>query len=222
MSGVKRSQTPEAIAYQKAYYEAHKEKVKADEKARREADPEAYNAKQNARRAASPEKFRAYDNARDKDARNARQRERAAEKRANGIKRIRNDYDPIMSTIYKARRRARELGAPGSYTKAQILTMFDAQNGQCVYCKTSLHNGYHKDHIKALARGGSNDISNIQLLCQPCNNRKHARDADEFAAMIAAELAIGHLASGGAPARTKDSINAEAVERILSRLVSRV
>lgn len=39
--------------------------------------------------------------------------------------------------------------------------------------------GMNMDHRVALARGGSNDILNIELLCPPCNNRK--RDKDEIA-----------------------------------------
>lgn len=39
----------------------------------------------------------------------------------------------------------------------------------------------HVDHIKALARGGSNWPSNLQLTCGPCNNRKRAIDPIEFA-----------------------------------------
>jgi 5-methylcytosine-specific restriction endonuclease McrA len=36
--------------------------------------------------------------------------------------------------------------------------------------------GFHVDHKIALANGGTNDRSNIELLCPPCNLRKHAKD----------------------------------------------
>lgn len=50
--------------------------------------------------------------------------------------------------------------------------------GECRSCKKAIDrqiSPYHKecfDHIVPLARGGANDISNIQLLCVPCNSEK--------------------------------------------------
>lgn len=39
---------------------------------------------------------------------------------------------------------------------------------------------YHVDHIVPLIAGGSNDRSNLQILCQPCNNSKSSKDQIEF------------------------------------------
>ena len=33
----------------------------------------------------------------------------------------------------------------------------------------------HIDHIVALAKGGTNDLCNLQLLCDVCNRKKAAR-----------------------------------------------
>lgn len=183
-----RSQTNEAKAYQKAYYEANKERLKAYQKALREADPEADRAKQRARRAANIEAVNARDRARwqiRKDDHNAKRVEKAAALRETGVKRA---FDPIMNRIYRSNRRALERNAPGRHTKPEILSMLEAQGFKCVYCPADLRDGYHKDHIKALARGGSNDIGNIQLTCAKCNQSKHAMDVEKFLATRNKEL----------------------------------
>jgi 5-methylcytosine-specific restriction endonuclease McrA len=77
--------------------------------------------------------------------------------------------------------RAKLHAAEGSHTREQIAALHDSQGGKCVYCRVSLKNGYHADHIKPLSKGGSNWIANIQLTCGPCNNRKRATDPIQFA-----------------------------------------
>jgi 5-methylcytosine-specific restriction endonuclease McrA len=81
-------------------------------------------------------------------------------------------------------RRARELGAEGSFTLDEIKALLQHQRGKCVYCARSIRKDYHVDHRVALARGGSNWISNIQLTCGPCNRRKGATDPIEYARRI--------------------------------------
>jgi 5-methylcytosine-specific restriction endonuclease McrA len=77
--------------------------------------------------------------------------------------------------------RAKLYAAEGSHTREQIQALYASQDGKCVYCRVSLKGGYHADHIKPLSKGGSNWITNIQLTCGPCNNRKRATDPIEFA-----------------------------------------
>lgn len=45
--------------------------------------------------------------------------------------------------------------------------------GQCVQCRSKEKLEY--DHIIPYSRGGSDTARNLQLLCEPCNRRKHAR-----------------------------------------------
>ncbi|HAZ43270.1 MAG TPA: HNH endonuclease [Cyanobacteria bacterium UBA11369] len=57
--------------------------------------------------------------------------------------------------------------------------VFNRDNYQCKSCgKTQQETELTVDHIIALARGGSNDISNLQTLCRSCNQqKKHHFDA---------------------------------------------
>jgi 5-methylcytosine-specific restriction endonuclease McrA len=80
--------------------------------------------------------------------------------------------------------RAKLYAAEGNHTREEIKALHEKQNGRCVYCYRRLGEEYHADHIVPLSRGGSNWISNIQLTCGPCNNRKRATDPIEYARRI--------------------------------------
>lgn len=45
------------------------------------------------------------------------------------------------------------------------------------------------DHKVPSCRGGTDDLRNLTLACVPCNTRKGRRTADEFYAILSAELA---------------------------------
>lgn len=78
-------------------------------------------------------------------------------------------------------RKARRRGAEGAYTLAELQALAERQRHRCAECKTSIKRKFHVDHIMPLVRGGSNRISNIQLLCAPCNQRKQARHPLDWA-----------------------------------------
>lgn len=80
----------------------------------------------------------------------------------------------------EANRRARIRSAAGTHTLDQVLELCRKQKGKCACCRVSLGDRYHRDHITPLASGGSNDISNIQILCPGCNRSKNARDPIKF------------------------------------------
>ena len=72
----------------------------------------------------------------------------------------------------------------GQHTAADVKRILLRQGQICVYCKTSLKDKYHVDHITSLARGGSNGPENIQCLCPSCNLAKSDKVPEEYARSI--------------------------------------
>ena len=80
----------------------------------------------------------------------------------------------IVSVLANHKRRAQKKNIGGSFTIKDVRAMLIRQHGRCVVCRVNISKIYHIDHIMPLALGGSNKISNIQLLCPYCNRSKHA------------------------------------------------
>jgi 5-methylcytosine-specific restriction endonuclease McrA len=177
------------LAVQKRYRDAHAEETKA----KHAANKDAINAERRAERAANPEKFRAYDRKRtrvltpeqrDKANANARRRwendpTNNAEKRAKSRKIQKNNREGCRASEHKSR--ARRKNAEGFFTAEDIDRIYKAQKGKCALCRVPLKTDFHRDHIIPLSKGGTNWPRNIQLLCQPCNQRKHSKDPIDFA-----------------------------------------
>ena len=89
--------------------------------------------------------------------------------------------NPEKFRAWDRRKLAKRRGAPGAHTAEDIADIRKLQKGRCAYCKVKLGEFYHVDHITALSRGGTNDRQNLQILCQPCNQAKHALDPIRFA-----------------------------------------
>jgi len=86
---------------------------------------------------------------------------------------------PDKYATWSRNRRARARAASGSHTVADVRHLFVLQKGRCAACDRKLAR-YHVDHIRAVARGGTNDRQNLQILCSPCNHAKHAKDSIVF------------------------------------------
>lgn len=87
--------------------------------------------------------------------------------------------NPAKASEYNNAYRARKRGNGGKHTAADIADILKMQFGKCAVCRTKLEK-YHVDHIISLRHGGSNDRSNLQILCQRCNNSKSCKDPIEF------------------------------------------
>lgn len=142
-------------AAERAWRQANPEKDRLRHAAYREAHPEKHRAASVKWRAANPDKSRA--------ATAAHQAQHPEQRRAN-----------------EANRRARKRAAEGTHTQDDIAALYLLQRGKCACCHASIKRGYHVDHIQPLARGGSNDKSNLQLLCPTCNLKKSDRHPIDF------------------------------------------
>jgi len=72
-------------------------------------------------------------------------------------------------------RRERAKGR-GTYSAAEVRRLIAMQHHLCKLCNRHLGiTGYHVDHVVSLARGGSNTLGNLQILCPKCNLSKGAR-----------------------------------------------
>lgn len=67
----------------------------------------------------------------------------------------------------ESRRRAREHGAPGSFTWAEVVRIYLALGG-CAYCGQRTE-ALEPDHVLPLSKGGSNSITNVVPACRACN-----------------------------------------------------
>ena len=137
-------------AKRKAYYEANKEKTAAQHKAYREANKEKEAARNKAYREANKEK----EAARQRAYREANKEKIAKQNAARHFRKIRKIYI--------------------------INHLLVAQRGKCASCHVNVIEKHHLDHIVPVAKGGTHDRSNFQLLCPTCNLKKLAKDPLAF------------------------------------------
>lgn len=86
--------------------------------------------------------------------------------------------DPLRAAAVKRasklNRRAREKLSGGSVNGKQVAQLFKLQRNRCAGCGGG--GKFTVDHITPVAKGGTGDASNLQLLCFSCNRSKSDKD----------------------------------------------
>lgn len=142
--------------------------------------------KENARR-----RQRALDNPEAERLAAANYYQRTREERKAAVKAYKAaNLDAVLTNVRN--RKAMKRNAQGVHTAAELEALLIEQHSQCAnpYCLADLSaSKKHVDHIVALSNGGSNDISNLQWLCEPCNLTKRAKPQDLWLKAEAAKRA---------------------------------
>lgn len=132
------------------------------------------------RYAANPEAERARQRARDPEERRAAQRTQRAARIARGeCESCNTPAVPGLSrceTHAEAHRRR----TAARKVKRVIERWEDLDLWRCRYCDADLDEGMHIDHRLARARGGSDDVGNLDPSCPGCNLSKSDRPLSEF------------------------------------------
>jgi len=80
-----------------------------------------------------------------------------------------------LARVHK--RRARIKGNGGAYSAKEWKDLCDLFGNKCLACgNTTLP--LTVDHVIPLSKGGTNDITNLQPLCKPCNTNKRTSETD--------------------------------------------
>lgn len=151
------------------------------------------------------EKKAAYQKSLSRDTLNRYQR-KYKNKHPEKVKRIKRDYylswkEKNPHTCYKkikewrkanpekhkaqySKRRTRKASSKENFTHENITALMASQRKKCAYCKFSIKNKYHIDHIIPLCLGGDNSSRNIQLCCAKCNLSKGGKSPTVYAKEI--------------------------------------
>lgn len=84
--------------------------------------------------------------------------------------------NPDKVAAQQQRRRARLVGAEGTYTADEWNALCLLYENRCLCC--GVDGRLTVDHVVPLSKGGANSIDNIQPLCGSCNKRKNTKTID--------------------------------------------
>lgn len=98
--------------------------------------------------------------------------------------RLRRASHPEVFRVSKHRRRAREANAQGTHTAQDLRILIEESRNRCWWCGKKIKGKFHVDHRVPLARGGSNDITNLCVSCPKCNHSKGAKLPQEWSGRL--------------------------------------
>jgi HNH endonuclease len=133
----------------------------------RETHPEDALAKGRAWRVTNRKRSNAFSR---KWARNHREQVKARQRRW-----VRENKARVA--LYAQERRAREAGASGTTTPAQLQARIDYYGGRCYICGEPFE---AIDHVISLNKGGTNWPSNLRPICKLDNSSKGDKSLAEF------------------------------------------
>lgn len=111
-----------------------------------------------------------------------------------------HEKNPGMRRAINHRRRARLAACFGSHTPAEWNTLCEFYDHTCLCCgRREPEISLTADHVIPLTKGGSNDISNIQPLCQSCNSRKHVAIIDFRVTCVESQHTLWELVDDSHP-----------------------
>ncbi len=89
--------------------------------------------------------------------------------------------NPIMPRVLLANGRSKRQGIEGKITVQEVEDLIEKQKGKCANCFKKLPSDFHLDHKNPLKLRGPNLIWNIEVLCGPCNRKKHSTNPFDWA-----------------------------------------
>lgn len=151
---------------QRQYVRANIERVRANQRAWKERNRERIRITTREQRRLNPEPFRE---------RQRRYEQRHPDRIREHSRQMRRKHPEIFRAGWR-RRMARLRANGGNYTQGEWRALCEQYGNVCLACGAA--GPLTADHVVPVSKGGSNDISNIQCLCKPCNSRKGDRIID--------------------------------------------
>lgn len=168
--------SPEMVEYKRKYFQENKQELMAASKERRELRGPEYRLQRD----------RAWrEKNKDRIAAERKAYRLANEPMLRVAIRAWEMANPEKMKACRQNTRAKRKLATGSHTGEDIKRIYESQRGICINCKIKIPKSgkhrYHVDHIVPLAKGGTNNADNLQILCRSCNCSKGAKDPIDWA-----------------------------------------